>query len=144
MREIKFRAFDNDPETMQMIYSDKSHGGDYWFTADDGAVQCLINCCYCDSFGDEHDDWKPLDNIMQYTGLKDKNGKEIYEGDIVKYNYNNQVYQDVYAEVEYIIAGFRLNADYISRHLSRHLRIADTDYYEVVGNIYENPELLTV
>ena len=49
MREIKFRAFDNNPETMQMIYSDKPHGRDYWFTVDDGTVQCLINCCYCGS-----------------------------------------------------------------------------------------------
>lgn len=32
VRKNKFMAFDNDSETMQMIYSDKSHDGDYWFT----------------------------------------------------------------------------------------------------------------
>lgn len=124
MREIKFRAWDK--ELNKMFYGAAEQFDNGLFFGIDG------------HFDDETPVW------MQYTGRKDKNGKEIYEGDIVKYNYNNQVYQDVYAEVEYIIAGFRLNADYISRHLSRHLRIADTDYYEVVGNIYENPELLTV
>lgn len=126
MRKIKFRAWHLHENKMYDVYNLDILFGRYW---SEERRECLFSCDI---------------ELMQYTGLKDKNGKEIYEGDIVKYNYNNQVYQDVYAKVEYSIAGFRLNADYISRHLSRHLRIADTDYYEVVGNIYENPELLTV
>ena len=126
-REIKFRAWHKVEKCMFEVFGfDVNHV--YPFTTSGIVIPPTI------------DDVE----MMQYTGLKDKNGKEIYEGDIVKYNYNNQVYQDVYAKVEYSIAGFRLNADYISRHLSRHIRIADTDYYEVVGNIYENPGLLTV
>ncbi|MFR2837861.1 MAG: YopX family protein [Zhenhengia sp.] len=126
-REIKFRAWHKVEKCMFEVFGfDVNHV--YPFTTSGIVIPPTI------------DDVE----MMQYTGLKDKNGKEIYEGDIVKYNYNNQVYQDVYAKVEYSIAGFRLNADYISRHLSRHIRIANTDYYEVVGNIYENPELLEV
>ena len=124
MREIKFRVWDK--ELKQMAYATTE--------LFDNALSFWVMM----HLDDDEPEW------MQYTGLKDKNGKEIYEGDIVKYNYNNQVYQDVYAKVEYSIAGFRLNADYISRHLSRHIGIANTDYYEVAGNIYENPELLTV
>ena len=133
MREIKFRAF-VDNKMYKVV------GLDLW---SDSVSEHTFTI-----WDDDLDDSIELDTtefgLMQYTGLKDKNGKEIYEGDIVKYNYNNQVYQDVYAKVEYSIAGFRLNADYISRHLSRHIRIANTDYSEVVGNIYENPELLEV
>ena len=143
VREIKFRVWDKYGKYMRYLgddshdsieFFDENRASYYNLQCGDGGASTTEEDC--DGYG-----FSPL---MQYTGLKDKNGKEIYEGDIVKYNYNNQVYQDVYAEVEYSIAGFRLNADYISRHLSRHIRIADTDYYEVVGNIYENPELLTV
>ena len=69
---------------------------------------------------------------MQYTGLKDKNGKEIYEGDIIKSQefYPSVVkYDDDYAQFEAGGVNF-LDA---SNH---------TLEWEVIGNIYENPDLL--
>lgn len=82
-----------------------------------------------------------LENIilMQSTGLKDKNGKEIFEGDIVK------MAKDVYSEPTYyeIVrhrgGAYRLESNQHGCELwLRHTNC------EVIGNIYENPELLEV
>ena len=69
---------------------------------------------------------------MQYTGLKDKSGKEIYEGDIVKDP------NDVIEKVEWDNENVRFNAN-TPAVLNR--RMMDT--FEIIGNIYENPEQLT-
>lgn len=74
--------------------------------------------------------------LMQYTGLKDKNGKEIYEGDICKngdyesdaHAYNYRIEEVVYNEKEASFSGWNFNEDGMT--------------CEVIGNIYENPELL--
>ena len=68
-------------------------------------------------------------NLMQYTGLKDKNGKEIYEGDIVSNNLKEQ------GIVKWKGIGFDWGDDFSKGK-------GDTDEIEVIGNIYENPELL--
>lgn len=72
-------------------------------------------------------------HIMQYTGMEDKNGVEIYEGDIVKFN--NGVY-----EIRYWQQAFRYkhldDGDYIGC-IGEYL-----DSGEVIGNIYQNEELL--
>ena len=83
---------------------------------------------------DEHYELDDESIIMQYTGLKDKNDKEIYEGDIVKcemkgFNIENSV-------IEYIENGYWIKDKYEKCHLP------NKEYREVIGNIYENPELL--
>lgn len=77
--------------------------------------------------------------LMQSTGLKDKNGKEIFEGDIVK------MAKDVYSEPTYYEVvrhhggAYRLE----SKQHGCELWLRHTDC-EIVGNVYENPELLEV
>ena len=76
--------------------------------------------------------------LLQYTGLKDKNGKEIWEGDIVEYpqvfdepkNVGEIKYNDEFAsfDIQGWFGGYGL--------------CSNVDSIEIIGNIYENPELL--
>ena len=72
--------------------------------------------------------------VIQYTGLKDKNGEEIYEGDIVDINGAN-------AEVCYY-SGSPMVKAYFVNHPYSYLATFDEVDVEIVGNIYENPDLL--
>ena len=82
--------------------------------------------------------------VQQCTGLKDKNGKLIYEGDIVRDKCSEAV-----ATIEYLSYTFSLMAHI--RGMDDYLPLEDICYalevttpFEVIGNIYENPELLEV
>lgn len=74
-------------------------------------------------------------HLMQYTGLKDRNGKEIYEGDIIKHDggveevkwYGARQVSDEYSR--WIDIGYLFDA-------------SDIESIEVIGNVYENPELI--
>ena len=68
--------------------------------------------------------------IMQFCGLLDKNGKEIYEGDVV------QTENTVVGQITFYSGHFMLD-------VGKGVRMYISDEYEVIGNIYENPELLT-
>ena len=76
--------------------------------------------------------------LMQYTGLKDKNGKEIYEGDIVKLRANHGI-----GVVKYYDEWGAFVVEYIKL---KKIAVLGMNYYEedieVIGNIYENPKLI--
>ena len=81
--------------------------------------------------------------LMQSTGIKDKNGKEIFEGDIVKYEIGLNTYTE---EVAYDkdFAGFgvrdaKANVVFTFGEIAEDISLISL---EVIGNIYENPELL--
>jgi len=81
--------------------------------------------------------------LLQYTGLKDKNGKEIYEGDVVKIlDTSISKHYDFIGECVWyeFSCGFNLrkgNHDLMFKRLD-----STTEQYEIIGNIYENPNLL--
>ena len=83
--------------------------------------------------------------VEQYTGLKDKNGKEIYEGDILAWHSNIYRKHDWVGLVLYRGAGFAVQESDKSYSSPEWLDCAcrkDANIIEVIGNIHENPDLL--
>ena len=80
--------------------------------------------------------------LMQSTGLKDKNGKEIYEGDIVRYECCFESYvEEVIYDDKHCNFG-TIDKDEKIFSFDALISDFDVDCFEVVGNKYENPELL--
>ncbi|EAD5543117.1 hypothetical protein AK00_05240 [Listeria monocytogenes] len=89
------------------------------------------------------DDWYNFDDVllMQYTGLKDKNGKKIFEGDIV-INSKGQIGYIAFLVQE---AGFVVvlkNSDYRLGHRNTNECYERATHHKIIGNIHENPELM--
>ncbi|HEY9826377.1 MAG TPA: YopX family protein [Stenomitos sp.] len=120
-RIIKFRAWE---KPVLENNSDGSNGlgfaGRMWVDNDPKFwASCMMN---------QKDEYV----LMQFTGLLDKNGKEIYEGDVVRRSDKNYV-----GEVRYQNARYEIQYDCHHEDFN-----AKPNYYVVLGNIYENPELL--
>lgn len=123
MRQIKFRAFFRDNKEMVKV------GAMDW--DEKGNLICLNYPKGKDYFNSDSEDDNDI-VLMQYTGCKDKNGQEIYEGDVVEF------YGELF-EVMWLLSGF-----YISNIAGGGFEEVATNGGDmrVVGNIYENRELL--
>ena len=127
MREIKFRAWDKGLKRMIYLSEPTVENDDF-----SGIVFKLRDYFVSAFSSDRIEDVE----LMQYTGLKDKNGREIYEGDIVKGTGKNPI---IYV-VEWLdsYGGFA----FVDKEKAIPAYEFLVNFCEVIGNIYENPELL--
>jgi uncharacterized phage protein (TIGR01671 family) len=133
MREIKFRI--HHPKTGEIlayeIFNTNFNWGYYWT---DAKIPPEDRIC-------ESADYFKLDNPFEtpirvlWTGLKDKNGKEIYEGDILQAEYFNDVFR---CGVRFDERGCFIADD---TECGDTYLLDDHDY-EIIGNVHEHPELL--
>ena len=125
MREIKFRVWDRD--NAQMVYSSKGYVG----------------------FFEQVDGWDWYDTLMQFTGLKDKNGVEIYEGDIlgvelaISPDFSHDFRLPVIWDDEAVAWSFGAGVGVSLTHtMAYRFENGVGEDVEVIGNIYANGELL--
>lgn len=83
------------------------------------------------------------ETIGQYTGLTDKNGKKIFEGDIVKFHTETYTsMRDTIGVVKYYNASYGIAYKNKQHFLAFNNASTNVRWYEIIGNIYDNPELL--
>lgn len=133
MRDIKFRAWDEGKKMMHLDFEFIRSGinGDDWvvFKSDKQPLNSKPH---------------PLENpffnqqlkIMQYTGLKDKNDKEIYEGDIVKTKYQKM------AKIVWDNENTCFATETVDKVVKDERMYCLKDIEEIIGNVCDNPELL--
>lgn len=135
MRDIKFRAWDYKKMNYSPVVSDGTDGGSTSYVSLNDAVDCFDGV------------------LMQYTGRKDKNGKEIYEGDVVRLHYFYEALgeglgvfeaeKEIIGHISFRELGLWIEGS--NEEESGYLLLfpqLHEEGLEVIGNIYENPELL--
>ena len=120
---LRYRAWLKEDKEMIDVEEINFYNGEFDFIGDAITWMCKSNDCV----------------LMQSTGLRDKDGKEIFEGDVVKMAKNVYSEPTYYEVVRHRGGAYRLESKRYGCELW--LRHADC---EIAGNIYENPELLEV
>lgn len=137
-REIGFRAFVKSKKKMLPVTDLCFNETEAVGVSGCGNAKCTL--CV---------DWYNFDDVvlMQYTGLKDKNGKKIFEGDIVAFSeddfhvFNSQV--EYFSEDGYPAFDIKVPSTYyFDSNVFSEVSMSGLYEIEVIGNIHENPELL--
>lgn len=129
-RQIKFRAWDEENE--KFFYTDDGHGFEFCLSPIAGNYVTKLTD---ETLLDSDISWQ------QFTGIRDKNGKDIYEGDIVKdkddeaFNSKGLIYQIKWNN---LYASFGL----FHQDSCKYSDLILVSEMGIIGNIYENPELL--
>lgn len=157
MREIKFRVWDNVDN--KMYYTGEESDIHFYFDSNGIVATRFFDEEVCTPEGDRgiYGNSEQLEHLkyMQYTGLKDKNDVEIYEGDIVQgtyeefSDYDHEEYTiEFVSQVTFENGAFCIKRDYVNFEgrmrgpsLNKHW---DSEKVAVIGNALENPELLEV
>lgn len=126
MDEVKFRAWNT--RNKEMMYLD-----DYDYLDLNGKQFVTYEVW---GFG--------YNELMQYTGLKDKDGKEVYEGDVVSLLFDGIKHRVMKHRVEYITQMGAWSLMPLLFHTEMQKQFTTPSYveFEILGNIYENPELM--
>ena len=157
MREIKFRAYDEHEKKMSHVVNvhTENDGSTSWSADHVNPETDDTICSFSDTKGN-------FTHLMQYTGLKDKNGKEIYEGDVllVEDSYTDVITDDGGGPTEDFnhlapvvfdekLGQFGVNIPNSGNSYDPGISSFETvegtsglETLEVIGNIHENPELL--
>lgn len=127
-REIKYRICDKELKELNYLSLEDLCGDDYWYDGDIDVWSVLYDC------NNKNERFE----INQYTGLKDKKDVEIYDGDILLNTASNTNYI-----VKFYDTKFMLNVigrDEVADMYTFLNRIPTI--FEIIGNIYDNPELI--
>jgi uncharacterized phage protein (TIGR01671 family) len=127
MREIKFRAWDMQCKKMSKVN------------------MILFNTNEIDideNFGEP----KSIEHfeLMQYTGLKDKNGVDIYEGDILQFETGGIIKTTIVSFERGSFVVKNSQGKFLTESVDHILELNEEVYLEIIGNIHENKELCTI
>lgn len=142
MREILFRGKRADNgEWVYGAYYKQEHYYGY-----EKIAHCIITTkeVLSDDIALDYDE-VITETIGQYTGLTDKNGKKIFEGDIIKVHVETLTKMwDIIGVVENYNASYGFYYENRQHFIAFNKTSWNVRWYEVIGNIYDNPELLEV
>lgn len=125
MRDLKFKAWDKVHQRMCQVLS-----LEYWDPEPGG--EFILGGCYlvpeCRCF-------RKIEELelLQYIGIKDRNGTEIHKSDILEFNDDKGSYRAV---VDYVYSGFML------RPVGGMIPNIDMEHWTIIGNVYEHPHLI--
>ena len=138
MREILFRA----RTVSESEYLDDGEWVEGFYTCFNGEEHRIYTGYSETDCGDYYPDWFNVlpETVEQYTGLTDKNGKKIFEGDVCR---NTRTGEFVSVKWHGTMAGFVWSKRKESTHLYNFGELFRAyDKFEIIGNIHDNPELL--